>query len=394
MTRSVDVDVDVLIVGAGPSGLVAAIRLLERGLTVEIVDAAPHQAEESRAALMHAATVEILAGMGLASQLLSRGQRIDAITLADGARPLARITLGELDTPYPFALGIPQDVTEAILVGRLAELGLRVTRGIHIETVTQDTGRCRVEGRRTADDEPWTGVARYVVGADGKNSTVREQAGIPYDGAPYEDDFILADVELAPPPSRDTEARIGFSPEGVTVIGRLPSGRYRIVASVPREPEAPRHPDRSYLDRLLASRGIPTSTAGEPVWSSRFRISHHVARRFRAGPIVLCGDAAHVHSPAAGQGMNTGIADAYELADRIASAASGDVTALDAYDRIRRRAAAEVVRLTDRITRVALVRSRTLRATRDAVIPVVAGIPPVGRGIARAVSGLGRSPLH
>ncbi|MFP3393666.1 hypothetical protein SB782_33365, partial [Brevibacillus sp. SIMBA_076] len=86
--------------------------------------------------------------------------------------------------------------------------------------------------------------------------------------------------------------------------------------------------------------------------------------------------------------------DAYELADRIASAASGDVTALDAYDRIRRRAAAEVVRLTDRITRVALVRSRTLRATRDAVIPVVAGIPPVGRGIARAVSGLGRSPLH
>lgn len=386
--------VDVLIVGAGPSGLVAAIRLLEQGLSVEIVDAAPRPAEESRAALMHSATVELLAAMGLAAPLLARGQRIDAIVLADGRRRLSRIALGALETPYPFALGIPQDATEAILTDRLAALGHRVTRGVRVETVEQDASGCRTSGRTVADGTPWARESRFVVGADGKNSTVRGEAGIPYDGAPYDDDFILADVELAPPPGPDDEARIGFSPEGVTVIGRLPSGRYRIVASVSRGQQAPQHPDRAVLDRLLASRGIPTSTSSEPVWSSRFRISHRIARRFRADRILLCGDAAHVHSPAAGQGMNTGIADAYELADRIAAAIAGDDTALEAYERARQRAARDVVALTDRITRVALVRSPVVRAVRDAALRLLTRIGPVRRAVARAVSGLDRSPLR
>ncbi|HEY0248061.1 MAG TPA: NAD(P)/FAD-dependent oxidoreductase [Gryllotalpicola sp.] len=386
--------VDVIVVGAGPTGLVAAIRLLELGLTVRIVDATDELAQESRAALMHAATIEILAEMGLGAELVDHGVRAVAVTLADRGRVLARISFAELDSPYPFALGIPQNITEALLTARLEDLGHQVTRGVHIDTIAQDDRECRVSGRRLDGDEPWEAVSSYVIGADGKSSTVRRQAGIDFDGARYDDDFVLADVRLAPPPAASDEARITFSPQGVTVLGLLPSGRYRIVATSPRGDEAAQTPDRAYLDELLHSRGIRAATLDAPAWSSRFRISHHVARRFRAGGILLAGDAAHVHSPAAGQGMNTGIADAYELARSIAAAKAGDVAALDDYERLRIRAAREVVRLTDRITRIALVRTAPARMLRNIAIRLLTRVPRVRRTLIRSVSGLDRSPLH
>jgi 2-polyprenyl-6-methoxyphenol hydroxylase-like FAD-dependent oxidoreductase len=388
------VRVDVIVVGAGPSGLVAAIRLLQLGLTVRIVDAASEAAQESRAALMHAATIEILAELGLGAKLVDHGVRVAAVTLADRGRVVARIPFAELDSPYPFALGIPQNVTEALLIARLEGLGHHVTRGVRIGTVTQDDLGCRVSGTHLRSSTRWTALSTYVVGADGKNSVVRGQAGIAFDGAPYEDDFVLADVRLAPAPAATDEARITFSPDGVTVLGMLPSGRYRVVATAPRGQDAPREPNRAYLDELLRSRGIRTATVDAPAWSSRFQISHHIARRFRTGNILLCGDAAHVHSPAAGQGMNTGIADAYELARSVAIAAEGDVAALDGYERLRLRAAREVVSLTDRITRIALLRSGPARVLRDTAIPLLTRVPRIRRALLRSVSGLDRSPLH
>ncbi|WP_223692162.1 FAD-dependent oxidoreductase [Leifsonia poae] len=385
--------VDVIVVGAGPSGLVAALRLMDLGLTVLIVDAATAPAQESRAALMHAATIEILAEMGMIEELLERGVRTRAVTLADGGRRLARVPFDELDSPYPFALGIPQNETEAILSSRLEQRGQRVIRGVHVHTIGLIGEAYRVKGTRVHSDEPWEASAAYVVGADGKNSTVREHAGIPYDGASYDEDFILADVELAPSPMPADEARITLSPHGVTVIGLLPSGRHRIVATAPRGRETPREPDRAYLDDLLRTRGITTNTRDAPAWSARFRISHQIARRFRAGNILLCGDAAHVHSPAAGQGMNTGIADAFELARRIAEARAGDTDALDEYERVRTHAAEAVVALTDRITRIALVRTRPARLFRNTAIRLLTRQPGIRRALVRSISGIDRSPL-
>jgi len=383
----------VLVVGAGPSGLVAAIRLAELGVAVRIVDSATAPAPESRATLMHAATVEILAELGLETRLLEEGSRISAISLADSGRLLARMPFAGLDSRHPFALSIPQSATEALLIARLAELGHRVERGVRVDGVTRRGRLLATSGTSGDGDTPWAAASTYVIGADGRNSIVRRRAGIAFDGAAYDDDFVLADVELAPPPTPSDEARITLSPQGVTVLGRLPSGRYRIVATAPRGGETPRTPDRAYLDELLRSRGIAARTAGTPAWSSRFRIGHHIARRFRSGNILLCGDAAHVHSPAAGQGMNTGIADAYDLAGCIAADIAGDVSALDGYERRRTRAARQVVALTDRLTRVALVRGQPARGIRNTAIRVLTRVPPLRRGLIRSVSGLDRSPL-
>ncbi|GLY95155.1 FAD-dependent monooxygenase [Actinoplanes sp. NBRC 103695] len=171
------------------------------------------------------------------------------------------------------------------------------------------------------------------------------------------------------------------------MLGLLPSGNHRIVATVAGE--APEAPDRAFVDGLLRARGIPFRTAAEPAWSSRFRIHHRVADRFRVGKVFLAGDAAHVHSPAAGQGMNTGIADAYDLATKLASGAD-----LDSYARVRRETALEVVRFTDRMTRMAQLSNPAARAVRRAVAGTAGRLHPVRNRIATWVTGLERSPLR
>ena len=343
---------------------------------------------------MHASSVEILARLGLAEELIAAGQRIDAITVADGNAVLTRIPFEGLHSRYPFALGIPQDETERLLTTRLEQLGHPVQRGRRVHTVSQTATGCRVTGTSSATGEPWELHARFVVAADGKNSTLRAGAAIEFGGDTYDEDFVLADVALSPPPSAANEARITCSPAGVTVIGRLPSGRYRIIATAERSRETPRTPDSAYLNALFAERLIPTETASEPAWSSRFRIGHHIAARFSQGNLFLCGDAAHVHSPAAGQGMNTGIADGYDLAERLAHALHGHPAPLADYDRVRRPTAREVVRLTDRITTIALLRSRPLRIVRNRVAHTIPRIPPARNLIVTRVSGINRSPLH
>jgi 2-polyprenyl-6-methoxyphenol hydroxylase-like FAD-dependent oxidoreductase len=180
------------------------------------------------------------------------------------------------------------------------------------------------------------------------------------------------------------------------VIGRLPSGNYRIIASVNRESAVPEAPGKQYLDEFLGERGIRARLAAEPTWSSRFRVHHRVAERFRVGGVFLAGDAAHVHSPAAGQGMNTGIADAFDLANRLAAVVSGraDESTLDSYERQRRHAALEVLEFTDRMTRIATLTNPVARWLRNAAAGRIVGIGPVRRRITMWITGLGRSPLR
>src|SRR5262245_56502241 len=231
--------------------------------------------------------------------------------------------------------------------------------------------------------------------ATARTASCAPLAGLGFPGGTYQSPFVLADAALVSAPGPDDEARIFTSPHGVVVTGRLPSGNHRIVATVDAGLAVPDPPGRAFLDAILRERGVG-ELAADPVWSSRFRVAHRVAGRLGAGGVSVCGDAAHVHSPAAGQGMNTGIADAYDLATRLAAVLTGQASPaiLDGYERDRRRAALEVVTFTDRMTTMATVRSPAARALRDAALAAARRIPAARTSITLCVSGLKRSPLR
>jgi 2-polyprenyl-6-methoxyphenol hydroxylase-like FAD-dependent oxidoreductase len=228
--------------------------------------------------------------------------------------------------------------------------------------------------------------ARYLVGADGMNSTIRERAGIGFHGGTYGESFSLADVRITGAVPSD-EVILYFSPTGLVVVAPLPGGVHRIVATVDSAPE---HPDVDYVQALLDARGPEREKAivKEVVWGSRFRVHHRVVDTYRAGRIVLAGDAAHVHSPAGGQGMNTGIQDALALAEALAIALTcGNEEPLNTYNSIRRPIAKQVVALADRLTRLATV-GRRLRPLRNTLLKLLAYVPAFRRRLAWRLSGL------
>lgn len=356
---------EVVVVGAGPTGLTAAIRLAELGVPHVVLDAAAEPTRTSKAALVHASTLELLAELGTGDELVAAGRRIRRIVIVDQGRVLTRIDLTDVPSRYPFALGVPQSTTERVLLRRLAALDGSVRREHRVGSVHQDPNGYLVAGMAYGS-EPFQVRAGYVIGADGARSAVRSAIGQDFPGQTYPSQFVLADVALASAPCADDEASINLSRDGVTVIGRLPSGNYRIIATVELGIEVPEAPDKPYVDELLGARGIHTRLIGDPAWSSRFRVHHRVAGRFRVGGVFLAGDAAHVHSPAAGQGMNTGIADAYDLSSRLGAVLSGqaDASVLDGYERYRRAAALEVLQFTNRMTRMAMLRNPLARSLR------------------------------
>ncbi len=376
---------EVVIVGAGPTGLTAAVRLAELGVPHVVLDSALAPTRTSNAALVHAATIELLAALGLGEELVRAGRQVHRIGMADRGRPLVRVGLTGLPSRYPFALGVPQSTTEQLLLHRLAELGGSVRRGHRVTSVHGEGTRHVVTGTVEPGGAAagFAVSARYVIGADGAHSTVRSASGVEFPGETYPAQFVLADVALSAA-GPDDEATINLSPRGVTVIGRLPGPNHRVIATVDPAAALPEAPDRRFLDELLAQRGIAARATAEPVWSSRFRVHHRVADRFRVDGVFLAGDAAHVHSPAAGQGMNTGIADAYDIATRLGAVLTGHAgePVLDGYERQRRAAALEVLAFTDRLTKLAMLENPLARLGRRVAAGTVLRFPwPLQRRI-------------
>jgi 2-polyprenyl-6-methoxyphenol hydroxylase-like FAD-dependent oxidoreductase len=378
--RAEAVDTDVLIVGAGPTGLTLATALRGQGIDCTVIDRLAEGANTSRAAVVHARTLEVLEPLGVTPSLLQRGLQAQRFTIRDRDRLLVPIAFQQLPTRYPFTLMVSQAETEAVLLQRLQVLGGRVLRPRTLSGLVQDARRAVA----TLDDGSRI-TARYVVGADGAHSAVRQLAGIAFEGGSYGESFVLADVRLSGDVPRD-EVILYFSPAGMVVVAPLPDGVHRIVATVA---EAPEQPDIAFVQALLDSRGperAPVRVTGL-LWGSRFRVHHRIADRYRAGRLLLAGDAAHVHSPAGGQGMNAGILDAVTLSAALVQALHGNEAALDAYGRERRPIAAQVVALADRLTRLATV-APAWRRTRNLVLSMLARIPRVRRNLAWQLSGL------
>ena len=374
----------ILIVGAGPSGLALAAELKRRGVNAVIIDQQSAGANTSRACVVHARTMEVLEPLGVSRDLLAEGVKVPIFRVRDRDQPLLTIDFSDLPSSYRFALMIPQNRAEQILLQHLESLGCNVMRPCKLIRYT--TSPSLVEAQ-VQDSSIKSIKAEWLIGCDGMHSTVRQQSGIAFSGGEYEASFVLADVSMDWPLSRE-EVTLFFAPKGLVVVAPLPNERFRIVATVD---EAPEVPSLEFMQAILDARG-PTTSPGrlhDVAWSSRFHIHHRVAQTPRKGRVLLCGDAAHVHSPAGGQGMNTGIQDGVSLAEALTSTLrDGDEARLDAWAAQRHKVASDVVTLTDRMTRVATMKSPTGQTLRNIAVAFVGHLPPVRAAVAKTLAEL------
>jgi 2-polyprenyl-6-methoxyphenol hydroxylase-like FAD-dependent oxidoreductase len=388
MTTPNHFDTDVLIVGAGPTGLALATTLSRAGIRPIVVERLAAHQNTSRAAVIHAHTLEQLDGLGVSGPMLQEGLCLSRFSVRDRDQVLARLNFDWLPSRFACLLMLPQDRTEAILTNALEQAKTTVRWGCSLESlrVSEDG----VEAIVSSAAGTKTLRARYVVGADGMHSRVRQAAGIGFSGHSYEQSFILADVEMDWKPGRD-EVMLFFSPDGLLVVAPLPGNAYRVVASVD---EAPATPEASDIEQILRRRGPASSGASVQTvrWSSHFRLHHRVADHYRHGRLLLVGDAAHVHSPAGGQGMNTGLVDACVLGKLLTQALSQRVHAdpLDSYEAMRRPAAKEVLALAGRLTTMAIVKGTFRRFLRNLAFRLLGALPPLRRRLELSLSGLSR----
>jgi 2-polyprenyl-6-methoxyphenol hydroxylase-like FAD-dependent oxidoreductase len=384
-----------LIVGAGPTGLVMAHELARDGIQCRLVDKAPHRAMESRAIAIHSRTVETFELMGLADAFLSAGHRIGGVNVHGESGRIAHVAFAMLETRYPFVLGVPQDQTERILEERLARLGVRVERNTELISLAQRQSGVSVRLRTGNQVEEVE--TDWVLGCDGAHSTVREQLGIAFSGATYPEHFVLADVKVAGGLDH-AEAQVWLQREGALAFFPLPEDRWRLII-INSPPDWHDEPTVAQCQALVDEHGLDRLRLGDPRWTAVFRIHRREAARFRNDRVFLLGDAAHIHSPVGGQGMNMGIQDAFNLAWKLSLVLrnGGDPQLLDSYEAERKPVDEAVIRQTDRATRLVSLQGTVAHFIRDHMMSLLTQIPAVAERLGEGLSGLAvnyqRSPI-
>ncbi|MBL0887234.1 FAD-dependent monooxygenase [Myceligenerans indicum] len=374
----------VVVVGAGPTGLLLAGDLVEAGLDVTVIDKRPANLSNlSRAFGVHARTLEVLDMRGLAEDLLAHpSYKMDKVAAFGNAE----LDLSRLPTTFPYLLVCAQPYVERVLRDRLERLGATIQHDTEVTGLAQDDDG--VSLTVTGPD----GTARslrsdFAVGCDGVHSAVRHLIDLPFPGGPVMRGIMLADVLLAEPPARPT---VHTNRQAFAFAAPFGDGYWRLTAWSRADQADDGEPS---LDQVAAAaRQAFGSDYGmhSPRWISRFHSDERQVPRYRVGRVFLAGDAAHCHTPAGGQGMNTGMQDAANLSWRLAAVARGaSLGLLDGYHAERHPVGAEVLRSSGRMARLATARSRLAVAAREAVAPLVLGSPAVTRMATMQISGLG-----
>ncbi|TFW22778.1 FAD-dependent oxidoreductase [Duganella callida] len=378
----------VLIVGAGPTGLVLAIALARRGVAVRIIDKNSGPGQASRAMAVHARTLEFYHQLGFAGPVINLGIRIDAIHLRENGEDIAELPLRDIGSglsPYPFVLAFPQDDHERFLVAQLQAEGVAVEWNTELESFTQDEWGVRAVLEQ--DGDRITASCTYLCGCDGARSRVRESLKLDFSGGTYDHLYYVADVHPEGPPNQDLVAHLGANTFALMLPVRS-RGMQRLIGIMPDG--APEHATfehvRPVLEPLL---GIRVEQVN---WFSTYRVHHRVAAHFRIGRCFLAGDAAHIHSPAGGQGMNTGIGDAINLAWKLAHVLQGraSLALLDTYEAERIVFARKLVITTDRAFQLIVSQGTGGQLLRSwllpHVFPVLSGFAAARRTLFKTLS--------
>ena len=376
-------DPQVLVVGAGPVGLVAGAELARRGIRVRVIDKLAQPTDQSRAIAIHPRSLEMFDRMGIVDELVSTGIKALAMQLHAGHTNLFRVPLGEVDSAFPFTLTTAQTETERVLGDHLQSLGVTVDRGVELVSLNQDDEGVHVTLRR-ADGSTEQVSTAWVIGADGGHSTVRKLVGTELAGSFVGARFLLADVDAEHQLDLDSMHTF-FAPDGPVVVLPMVDGRMRILAEVHAAPLNV-HPAQEELQAILDQRigGIRVLRSH---WLTGFEIHHARVPAYRWGRVFLAGDAAHIHSPAGGQGMNTGMQDAFNLAWKLAAViqGKGGDTLLNSYEAERIPIADRVITFTNRLTKAGTL-SGLPRRIRDVVIRMVSRVPAARRLLAETAT--------
>ena len=360
----------ILIVGAGPTGLVLALCLAHHGIKARIIDKNSGPGQASRAMAVQARTLEFYQQLGFADEMVAQGIKMERLHLRERGRDIASLSFPDMGaglSPYPFMLCFPQDDHERFLVEKLRNVGIEVEWGVALQQFTQDDAG----GRAILDTggRPETCDFAYLCGCDGAHSRVRHGLDIAFPGGTYDQLFYVADVKIALQTGHDMFANL--SPNGFLLMLPVRSrGMQRLIGIVPQH--LADHANLTFEDIRPGAEAVLGMQVTQVNWFSTYFVHHRVAGRFRRGRCFLAGDAAHVHSPAGGQGMNTGIGDAVNLAWKLAHAAQGraDPAILDTYGQERIAFARKLVATTDKIFQAMVGKgfgSRLLRTCGTAV---------------------------
>jgi len=391
---------DVLIVGAGPVGLTMAAELTRYGLMVRIIDEAPERTDKSKALVVWPRTLEHLDRLGLASTFVSNGLKATHGRFFSREKELASISLNLGDTPYPFALMIPQSETERLLTEHLASVSVTVERSVKLTaiTVNKDAVTVVLTGPNAGLE---TLTIPWLIACDGAHSTVRHALNAPFEGDTLPTSWVLADVHLSGPISIDS-VEIHLHSEGILGLFPISSNRFRVIANT--QTQETKDPTLANIQTLLDQRDGRGLQATDPIWLAAFNINERKIANFRHNRIFLAGDAAHIHSPAGGQGMNTGMQDAFNLAWKLVLvhrelvAQQSSSLLLDSYNAERSPVAAKVLQGAGALTRMATLDNAFLRGVRNTLIHFLTGFDVVQQTLSDTITELAisypESPLN
>jgi 2-polyprenyl-6-methoxyphenol hydroxylase-like FAD-dependent oxidoreductase len=397
---------DVLIAGAGPVGLTMASELARYGLSVRIVDKNTEGTDKSKALVLWARTLELIDRMSPngADRFIQAGLKTESVKILSGNETIGHADMREVDSKYKFVLMIPQSETERLLEEHLATFNVRVDRQTELTDFkeTADGVSCVL---KHADGDEETAEASWLIGADGAHSIVRHKLKKEFHGSTLLSDWVLADIHLTGiegPPA----ILLYWHADGILAVFPLQGTRHRIIANVGEsagsigEGNRPA-PTVADIQRILDARGPGGIQTGDPVWLSHFSINERKVEDYRSGRVFVAGDAAHVHSPAGGQGMNTGMQDAFNLTWKLALVARGichPEPLLSSYSLERSPVAKLILEFTGKATAASLLQGGVKQYIRNHVASLVLGFAPVTHTVSNVVSeitvGYSDSPLN